>query len=185
MIHIVGLGGVGFWLATSLTRNIPAQEITCWDDDTLTGGTGSARLPWAPAATTKVDLLQGYLIMVLGDSVTPVCIPRKFSGLTGITPGDTILDCTDMPLSRRKRMWAVSKGKGARLLRVSYDGRGSTVIVSTGLPFLVPPEGGYTAIPSLGLSYAAGGIGSEVVRRYLEKPTANFTVSLSLEEMMS
>jgi hypothetical protein len=81
-------------------------------------------------------------------------------------------------------MWAVAKGKGAKLLRVSYDGRGSTVVVSTGLPFMAPAEGGYTAVPSLGLSLAAGGIGAEVVKRYLSDPTPSFTVSMSLEEMM-
>jgi hypothetical protein len=184
MIHIIGLGGVGFWLTVGLTRSVPANTIQCWDDDTLEGGTGAARLPFAPPQTFKTDLLSGYLRMVMGDLIVPVCTSRRFSGLTGLTTGDIVVDCTDMPLASRKRMWAVSKGKGASCLRVSYDGRGSTIVVSTGLPFLAPPEGGYSAIPSLALSLAAGGLGAEAVKRYLEHPT-DFTIALSLEELIS
>ena len=184
MIHIVGLGGVGFWLTVGLTHAIPANTIQCWDNDTLTGGTGAARLPWAPPSTTKTDLLRGYLTMVHGDSVLPTFVNRRFSGLTGIADGDTVIDCTDMENNLRKRMWQVARKRGARLLRVSYDGRGSMLVVSTGLPLFAPGPGGYAAVPSLSLSLAAGGVGAEAVKRYLEQPTNNFTFALSIEEAM-
>lgn len=184
MIHVVGLGGVGFWLTVGLSRVVPLDQLRCWDNDTLAGGTGAARLPWGPATAKKVDLLRGYLSMVCGDSVMPVFTDRRFSGLSGINKGDTIIDCTDMPLGTRKRMWAISRNKGASLLRVSYDGRGSTVVVSTGLPLLAPAAGGYAAVPSMALSFAAGGIGAEAVRRYLDKPVPSFTFGFSIEEAM-
>ena len=184
MIHIVGLGGVGFWLTVGLTRSITPDQITCWDDDTLAGGAGAARLPWAPAETLKTDLLRGYLTMVLGDRVTPTFHARKFSGILGLSAGDTVIDCTDMPIAARKRMWGVTRGKGAIPLRVSYDGRGSTLLVSTGLPLFVPPEGGYAATPSLALSLAAGGIGAEAVKRYLDTPREHFTFTFSVEGAM-
>lgn len=184
MIHIVGLGGVGFWLTVGLTHAIPPNTIQCWDDDTLTGGTGATRLPWAPPSTTKTELLRGYLMMVHGDSVLPTFVNRRFSGLNGITEGDTVIDCTDMATHIRKRMWSIARKHGARMLRVSYDGRGSMLVVSTGLPLFAPGPGGYAAIPSLSLSLAAGGVGAEAVKRYLDSPTPSFTFALSIEEAM-
>ena len=184
MIHIIGLGGVGFWLTVGLSRVIPPNNLHCWDDDTLEG-TGAARLPWAPPATQKTDLLKGFLTMVLGDNVLPTFSERKFSGVLGLAKDDTVIDCTDMPLVARKRMWGVTKAKGAKVLRVSYDGRGSTVLISTGLPLMAPAEGGYTAIPSLALSLAAGGMGAEAVKRWIEKPVPSFTIGLSIEEGMT
>lgn len=184
MIHIIGLGGVGFWLTTGLTRVVPAHTIQCWDDDTLAGGTGAGRLPWGPPTTTKVNLLKGYLMMVHADTVLPTFNERRFSGLSGVNPGDTVIDCTDMPINTRRRMWSVTRGKGAKLLRVSYDGRGSTLVVSTGLPLMAPAEGGYSDIPSMSLSLATGGIGAEAVKRYLDNPVESFTFSFSVEEAM-
>jgi len=184
MIHIVGLGGVGFWLTVGLSRVVPPNLLQCWDDDTLTGGAGAARLPWAPPTTKKADLLRGFLSMVFADAILPSFVDRKFSGLLHLNAGDTVVDCTDMPLEKRRRIWTIVKNKGVHIIRVSYDGRGSTVVVSTGLPLLAPMAGGYTAVPSLSLSFAAGGIGAEAVKRYLDNPVPHFTTSLSIEEAM-
>lgn len=184
MIHVVGLGGVGFWLALGLTRHVGSTNLHCWDDDTLAGGTGSARLPWGPDTTKKTDLLIGHLRMVYGDTSVPQVSERRFSGLLGVEQGDIVVDCTDMPLEARRRMWNCARKRGAKLLRVSYDGRGSVVVVSTGLPLAAPPEGGYAAVPSLALSLAAGGLGAEVVKRYIDTPKESFTIALSLQEAM-
>lgn len=183
MIHIIGLGGVGFWLTVGLSRLVPVDQIQCWDDDTLEG-TGATRLPWGPTRTKKVDLLCGYLRMVHADTNVPKVIERKFSGLLGIEQGDLVVDCTDMPVNTRRRMWSSAKNRGARLLRVSYDGRGSVVVISTGLPLASSATGGYAAMPSLALSLAAGGLGAEAVKRYLENPVEYFTISLSIQEAM-
>ena len=182
MIHVIGLGGVGFWLTVGLTRIVPANELQCWDDDTLDGGTGATRLPWGTAPTKKTDLLRGSLAMVHADSVLPIVNDKRFSGLSGLNTGDIVIDCTDMPINTRRRMWQVTRKRGAKLLRVSYDGRGSTIVVSTGLPLMAPQVGGYAAVPSLALSLAAGGIGAEAVKRYLDNPVEHFTFSLSVEE---
>jgi hypothetical protein len=56
--------------------------------------------------------------------------------------------------------------------------------VSTGLPLFAPAAGGYSNVPSLSLSLAAGGIGAEAVKRYLDNPIDHFTFSLSVEEAM-
>ena len=163
---------------------VPAETIHCWDDDTLDGGTGATRLPWAPGVTKKVDLMRGHLSMVYGDTILPTMHDQRFSGRTGLTAGDLVVDCTDMPMAARKLMWGVVRKQECRLLRVSYDGRGSTLVVSTGLPLFAPAEGGYSNIPSLALSLAAGGIGAEAVKRFIDNPVPTFTFSLSVEEGM-
>jgi hypothetical protein len=122
--------------------------------------------------------------MVLGDIVLPVFRKARFSGLQGIVQGDIIIDCTDMSLNTRKRVWSKVRKVGCRLLRVSYDGRGSTLVVSTGLPFMAPAAGGYVAIPSLALSFAAGGIGAEAVKRYIDNPVNSVTICISVEDLM-
>ena len=184
MVHVIGIGGVGFWLTVGLSRVIPANTIHCWDDDTLDGGAGATRLPWAPSSTKKVDLLQGHLSMVYGDTLLPIIHDQRFSGRQGLTAGDVVVDCTDMPIASRKLMWGVVRKQGCRLLRVSYDGRGSTLIVSTGLPLFVPAEGGYTNVPSLSLSFAAAGVGAEAVKRFIDNPVETFTISMSIDEII-
>lgn len=187
MIHIVGTGGVGFWLTVGLARTIPNEQLACWDDDTLEG-TGALRLPWGPTGKRKVELLQGYLAMSMGCTLLPACHPRKFTGMTGLNTGDIVVDCTDMPLLPRKRLWGRIRRAGALALRVSYDGRGSIVVVSTGLPLSSPPEGGYTAMPTLGLSLLAGGLGAEVVIRLTrmkpEEWPATINIVVGVEEGM-
>ena len=185
MIHVVGLGGVGFWLAVGLSKNIGPTEITCWDDDTLAGGLGANRLPWGPEATKKTDLLKGYLQMVHAQTLVPNVQERRFTGLLEVSDGDLVIDCTDMDITPRRRMWTITRNKGAKLLRISYDGRGSRVIVSTSLPIYAPEKGGYAAVPSFALSLAAGGLGAEAVMRYLREPNDTFTMSVSVEEAMT
>lgn len=184
MIHIVGLGGVGFWLAVGLSRTIPPEQMRCWDDDTLAGGHGAQRLPWGTEDTHKTDLLAGYLTMVHNQPTLPMLENRKFSGLLNVAEGDIVIDCTDMALTTRKRVWSTIRNRGAKPIRVSYDGRGSRIIVSTGLPLIGSEKGGYADIPSMALSLAAGGVGAEAVRRYLQTPKDSFTISISVEEGM-
>jgi hypothetical protein len=50
---------------------------------------------------------------------------------------------------------------------------------------MAPAAGGYAAVPSLSLSLAAGGIGAEAVKRWIDKPVPSFTIGLSIEEAMT
>lgn len=184
MIHLVGLGGVGFWLATGLVRSV-REPITCWDDDTLEGGTGHTRLPIAPPNVTKCQLLQGFLLVSMGDDIPHVHFQEsRFSGRRMVSKGDIVIDCSDMPLPLRKRVWTYASRAGARLLRVSYDGLDSIVVVATGLPIMAKKGGGYAATPSLALSLAAGGIGAEVVRRFINNPVEHFDFQITLGEVV-
>lgn len=164
-IHICGAGGIGFWLVVGLARsNYP---VTVYDDDNLSGGLGHTRLPTAAPTTRKVDLLKGFLRVNFG-GVMPTFVPERFSG-SEVGRGDLVVDCSDMATNTRRIIWTKAKKRGARLLRVSYDGANSTVVVAEGLPFVKDERAaGYANVPSLALSLAAGGLGAEVVLRMLE-----------------
>ena len=106
-VHIAGCGGVGFWLAVGLSRLPEERDIVCWDDDDLQGGFGRLRLPSADAETKKVDLLQGFLTMAMGIDRLPVFYPTKFTGQKEVGKGDVVVDCTDMNLEDKKRLYAL------------------------------------------------------------------------------
>ena len=183
MIHVIGLGGIGFWLTVGLVRSVPSDQITVWDDDTLVGGRGHMRLPYALPETSKVDLLRGFLLVSMGEMSIPHFTKERFTGRGALNPGDLILDCTDMPRRNRSLMWTYSKKSGAKCLRASYDGKLSTIVLSSGLPLIAPEEGGYSEIPTLSLSMAAGGMAAEVVRQYIQRPIEHLDMTISLGEM--
>lgn len=178
-VHVVGLGGVGFWLAIALTRLIPPNNITCWDDDTLGGGHGHLRLPAATPTTPKTDLWLGTLVWTFGEQPVSLVRRERYSGVC--VPGDVVVDCTDLALTRRRALWQVVRQHGGYPIRVSYDGTGPSVVVATGLPLVGRPTGGYRTLPSLALSFAAGGLGAEVVTQFVRRPTGQveFAVNLS------
>lgn len=159
MIHIIGVGGVGFWVATALARE--GMEFTVWDADNLTGGLGHMRLPAGSPTSLKVDLLRGFLLVSMRN-VPPTTEPRFFTGLK-VQEGDLVVDCTDATLEARGKFYRASIKRGARYLRVSYDGREGVVAISEGIPIADNPQGGYAAVPNLALSFLAGGLGASTV----------------------
>lgn len=176
-LHVVGVGGVGFWLSTALMKALPPSQIHLWDDDTMQGGTGWQRLPMAGNSTLKVALVRGFSVAAIGNenAAEVVLHPRRFTGHTSNISGgrkgwlkhSLVIDCSDMAPVVRNAVWKNARRNGAQMLRVSYDGKGSTMTFSTGLPLIDAPDGGYNERPTLGLSFAAGGMGAEVVRRYI------------------
>lgn len=163
-VHVIGAGGVGFWLAVGLSRS--GLGIVVYDDDNLTGGMGHQRLPLATPTTLKTDLLRGFLRVNFGGRA-PVFVTGRFSG-SEVHEGDLVVDCSDMDGHTRKRVWKKARKGGARLLRVSYDGANSTMVVAEGLPLTGNESAsGYANVPSLALSLAAGGIGAETVLRMI------------------
>lgn len=167
MIAIVGSGGVGFYTAIALSRS-GILGITVFDDDDLRGGLGSSRLPLATPTTRKVDLLRGFIRVNFGEP--PAVIAAKFTG-NEVQPGDIVVDCSDMSGVARRRVWTRAAKRGARCIRVSYDGANSTVVVAEGLPMTTnEAAAGYANVPSLALSMAAGGIAGEVISRLMVAP---------------
>lgn len=170
-VVILGAGGVGFWLATALSRDIKDVPIEVWDDDNFEGGNGARRLPFVrDKSQTKADFLWGFVQMVMNDS-PPHIYPHKLTP-DALMPDERwdrvlVMDCTDMDLEPRRFLWKFLTEKGATLMRVSYDGTG-IVLVSPGLPFVGTPGGGYARVPTLGQSYAAAGLGAMAVMRALK-----------------
>jgi hypothetical protein len=178
-IHQIGYGGVGFWLAPCLLR--AGHEVVAYDDDTFEGGSGHLRLPKVGDPTTKkVTFGRGFCLAVMGDmGLTPV--PQKFTG-DEVSEGDLVVDCSDMPLTTRKVIWARARELGARCIRVSYDGKDNTVVVAEGLPLAGRKNGGYGAIPSLALSLVAGGVGATAVMKVLSGYEGHIDFRISLAD---
>lgn len=180
-VWIVGSGGVGFWLAAALARS-GTRNMVVLDDDNLSGGLGHMRLPAASPSTKKVDLLRGYLSvnMGLGLQDLPEFRDVRFTGKE-VEAGDLVVDCSDMDIVVRRRIWANAERREARIVRVSYDGRNNTVVVSQGLP-LGAATGNYAEMPSLALSFMAGGIGAIAVRKLVEGYEGFVEFQISLDE---
>ncbi len=178
VIHQIGAGGVGFWVAAALVRD-GVKNLTVWDSDDLQGGLGYSRLPKATLSTAKVNLLRGFCAAVMGDT-QPKIHTIRFYGHEA-TKGDLVVDCSDMDLDRRKEVWKAVQDIGARIIRVSYDGKNHCVVVAEGLPLAGRSGGGYSETPNLALSFMAGGIGALAVQRILagHKEHIEFQVSLS------
>src|SRR5437016_4864953 len=156
-IHQVGAGGVGFWMTPCLLR--AGHEVTVYDDDDFQGGSGHLRLPKVGDPTTKkVTFARGFCLAVMGNmGLTPVV--KKFTG-DEVEASDLVIDCSDMPLTTRKVIWARVKELGARCIRVSYDGKDNTVVVAEGLPLNGRKGGGYQNLPDMALSFLAAGCGA-------------------------
>jgi hypothetical protein len=185
-VHVVGLGGVGFYCYLALLRAVDASRLVGWDADNLRGGLGHARLPVASPATLKADLARGFARVSMGDK--PGTTHKEYFTGSECKAGDIIVDCTDMSTDKREVMYKAVKAAGARYLRVSYDGAMSTVVVAEGLPLRTEGAeggGGYDAVPSLALSFAAGGIGAECVRLLLTNPAVYVENQVSLSEWLS
>lgn len=169
-IIMIGAGGVGFWMATALRRDVPDVELIVYDSDDFEGGFGAQRLPYVgDKKTKKVDFLRGFIRMVMRDS-PPLVISQRFEDpkreWVSERESTLIVDCTDMELEARKVMWANCRAWGAQMLRVSYDGNG-IVVVARGLPLASKPGGGYSQVPSMAQSLWAGGVGAAAVEKLL------------------
>jgi hypothetical protein len=183
-VHVVGLGGVGFYCYLALLRAIDADRLVGWDRDNLSGGLGHARLPVASPETMKADLVRGFARVSMGDK--PGITNKQFFTGAECTKGDIVVDCSDAGLESRREMWAKARAIGARCIRVSYDGEASTIVVAEGLPLeTAGSNAGYASVPSLALSFAAGGIGAECVRLMIAKPDVYVENQVSLSEWLS
>lgn len=181
-IWVMGSGGVGWWFVVGLSGSVDPSRIWVADPDTFEGGMGHTRLPTVSnLATKKVAALRGFLIVNFDRRVN--VIDGLFSG-SEVAENDVVVDCSDADMDAREKIWRKCRRRKARIIRVSYDGKNSTVVVAEGLPFVgTDRTGGYADVPSLALSFMAGGLGAEVVaKQLLQRSNPNhieFQISLS------
>lgn len=183
-VHLVGLGGAGFYCAVGLSRS-GILGIRAYDTDDLRGGLGSARLPMAAPTTLKTALLRGFLAVQMGGEC-PQLVNAKFTGKE-VRRNDIVLDCSDMSGTARRAVWREAQKRGGRCIRVSYDGAESTVVVAEGLPLTGDEaRSGYSSIPSLALSLMTGGIAAECLIRLLrsEVPVGFIEFQISLADFL-
>lgn len=182
VVHIIGAGGVGFWLTVGLARS-EVRPVVVYDTDDLRGGLGHMRLPNATPTTLKTRLLQGFLLVnFTGSRLKEISyVNGRFTGETA-NEEDLVVDASDMSGTARRKIFKAVKARGARYLRVSYDGAGSIVAFSEGMPLTGDEDhAGYSAVPSLALSLFAGGAGAEVIAKtdWANTPFVEFQVSLA------
>lgn len=176
-IVVAGAGGVGFWLTVALCRDLPDYQVEVWDDDTFEGGSGALRLPRVMnPQMLKVDFLRGFVQMAMGDQSPHVFKQRLTGDLVDVWGYDRassvlVVDATDMGQTDRTELWDVLRRRDVARMRISYDGNGY-VTVSHGPPIeQLGARGGYELRPSLAQSLRAGGVGAEVVAKYLRTGT--------------
>lgn len=193
-ICVIGAGGVGFWVAAALSRDMPNFPIVVFDPDTVEGS-GGKRLPIPPnsdGSKLKIDVLTDFVYFTLGGG-------EELQALNTLLDADWMqswvyqnplwVDCSDMSIASRQKLFAPLIGLNGQMrnyLRVSYDGNGWAVI-SRGLPFGPPEAVGYTQVPTFADSLAAGGIGAAAVRQWVEfgKPPAEYQVNIKTGECLS
>lgn len=165
-VHVIGAGGVGFWLVVGLARS-GVRPIKVYDTDDLQGGLGHMRLPAASPTTLKTNLLRGFLAVNFpGGKLNEISFVNAMFTGKEVNARDLVVDCTDMSGEARRAVYEVVRQRKARYVRVSYDGAASVVVVAEGLPLTGDEtHAGYAAVPSLALSLAAGGIGAEVIAK--------------------
>lgn len=183
-VHVIGDGGVGFWLLVGLVRS-SVRPIVTYDTDDLNGGLGHMRLPNASPGTKKVKLLQGFLaVNFYGKGFADIRFRDALFTGKEARKGDLVVDCSDMSGEARRAIYKVVKANGARYLRISYDGATSVVAVSEGMPLTGDEtHAGYAAVPTLALSLMAGGIGAEVIAKTDWKATKFIEFQVSLAEL--
>lgn len=184
-VIICGAGGVGYWVSCALSR--AGVEHAVYDTDTFAKGTGYARLPRVTNPDTKkVAHLRGFTIAVLGDR-PPTVVDKLFTG-TEVEAGDLVVDCSDMELGdfrskkSRKSIWKIAQERGARCLRISYDGKNNTVVVAEGLPLFGRKGGNYSERPGFALSLMAGGIGAIAVQKILSGYSEHIEFQIQLAD---
>jgi hypothetical protein len=184
-VILVGAGGVGYWVSCALSR--AGVKHTIYDADTFEGGMGYTRLPKVSnPATKKVTHLRGFCLAVMGDT-PPTVVDKLFTG-TEVEAGDLMVDCSDMELGTlrskksRKSIWKIAQERGARCLRISYDGKNNTVVVAEGLPLFGRKSGGYSERPGFALSIMAGGVGAIAVQKILSGYLGHIEFQIQLSD---
>lgn len=193
-VHIIGAGGVGFWVAVALRRDYPDMPLTVWDADNV-DGSGGMRLPIPERMTTsgskpkKLKILNDFLKYTLDARPVIECFMDYLGGVSGefskYFENRYFVDCTDMSVIKREEVFSPAM-RYKRYMRISYDGTG-WISVSQGLPMGDPTASGYLNVPSFGMSIAAGGIGATAVAQWVMggKAPAEYQINLKTAEAMS
>ncbi len=147
-IAVVGVGGVGSWVALGVALGGLANRITIIDPDIIELHNLN-RTPFTSdmVGMRKVDAV-ALLIEERRDDVDVEPIAAKFAdALTEIEDAEGIIDCTDHPMTQEEiRRYAKDTGK--IYIRGGYDGMEYTIESGYNAPPKWGDGSGYTVIPS-------------------------------------
>ena len=144
---IVGLGGVGFWVAQFLAMS-GCPEFYLYDFDRLEE-TNFNRIALAPGANRGRSKTEAVEQMIL--ALRPECSIWTFGKATEFTlsqaEGEFFFDCTDR-LSTQQQMFAWATANKKKYIRAGYDGTHMTVTDRVAAWHQGPERTGYEITPS-------------------------------------
>jgi molybdopterin/thiamine biosynthesis adenylyltransferase len=149
-VCVVGLGGIGAWVAIlSAMSGVP--NLYLFDPDKIEEHNRN-RLPFCQGSLnqTKVDVVRNYILAIRPEA-TVVAIPEKLEGIMltiQLSVSGYIVDCTDSPKAQFT-IYNACKKMGVKYIRAGYDGTHITVagVVSGWIKTGVEEEA-YTVNPS-------------------------------------
>ena len=144
-VCVVGLGGVGYWVAKFLAMS-GVEDFYLFDHDVLEiHNLNRLDLPLAALDKNKADIAK-LVIKQLRPDVNVVSLPFKFKGEFLREEVDIIVDCTDN-IDSQKKIYEHAKGKNIKYMKVGYNGTHITVANKVAT-WGDETEGGYTITPS-------------------------------------
>lgn len=143
-VAIIGLGGVGYWVAKFLAMS-GVNEFHLFDNDTLEiHNLNRLDLPIAACGRNKAEAAKFVIEEIRPDAIVK-SVPFKFKPDFLRATVDILVDCTDK-ISSQKTVFDYAKSKSIRYMKVGYDG--THITVSNKIAGWGEAEDGYTITPS-------------------------------------
>ncbi len=180
-LTVVGIGGIGFWVATfAALSGVP--QIYLFDPDVLEESNRN-RLPVCQSSINrpKVEVAAEY-IKTMRPDVVIVPVKEKLEGIlleVQVSISATYIDCTDSPKAQIT-LYNICKGQGYRYIRAGYDG--TRIMVTSNVSGWIKGESEgeqYQVHPSWVVPAAT--VAALAVGKLMKYP--NHEVGLDLEEI--
>lgn len=143
-VAVVGLGGVGFWVAKFLAMS-GVTEFHFFDDDVIEiHNLNRLDIPSGALGKNKASVAK-FVIETIRPDAKIKTVPFKFKDTYLNDKVDIIIDCTDKIVSQ-KTVFDYARTKGIKYMKVGYDG--THVTVANKVAVWGEDEGGYHITPS-------------------------------------
>lgn len=151
-VSIVGVGGVGSWVAIDLAMT-GVDRLNLFDEDNLEMHNLN-RLPFSPddVGKPKTQIVADFI-----GKIRPEATVMQYGYVTKLTGGflaGKVIDCTDKTATQAL-IFEVCHRQKLQYCRVGYDGMHLTVVDGTHPEAILPkdvwgdsPDEGYTVVPS-------------------------------------
>jgi len=143
-VAVVGLGGVGYWVAKFLAMS-GVNEFQLFDNDTLEiHNLNRLDLPISTLGMNKADVAKRVIENIRPDAEVK-SVPFKFKPEFLRGSVNVIVDCTDK-ISSQESVSSYAKSKGIKYMKVGYDG--THITIANKVAGWGESEDGYQITPS-------------------------------------